>query len=415
MAGLGWTGTSPFGLQATLRQQVQDRIAQEQQGFNNDITTRELALREQQAQAQEADRQAALAERTQGLRDETAAKAIPLPGENISPDDYARTYAGTSSAPLFNPQVSLPATQTAGAMPLDASQPSAAITSAAPQRLTGRMVSAGTPAMQVDQQQKQNEDSLANDPTTPPAMKQFLRARQALPKGENIPYQVITEPNGPTKAIPRPVPVAGPHGPIYQDPAAAIGQPVYERPQQAPTVTIQTVDDQGNPITRVMPKAEAVGQDFAARPSSQDAQHTRANKETLGTLDQLDQAIENAKDLIGPGEGRVSNVEQMAGNADPRIQALGVKMKAAKMQVDHAITGSVRAGASPLMLQQWDNILANKITPEGLKAGVQAMREIIGGGSSAPAGMIEATDPQGQIHHAPAGTALPAGWKLVGK
>lgn len=103
--------------------------------------------------------------------------------------------------------------------------------------------------------------------------------------------------------------------------------------------------------------------------------------EAIDTLKQLDTAIDNAKDLIGPGEGRISNIEQMAGNADPKIQALGVKMKAAKMRVDHAITGSVRAGASPVLLQQWDNILANKITPEGLKAGVQAMREIIGGGA----------------------------------
>lgn len=148
----------------------------------------------------------------------------------------------------------------------------------------------------------------------------------------------------------------------------------------------------------------------AAPGAAQTATETRTKSEALDTLAQLDQAIENAKSMIGPGEGRISNLEQMAGNADPRIQALGVKMKAAKMRVDHAITGSVRAGASPVLLQQWDNILANKITPEGLKGGVQAMREIIGGGSGG--GTIRARDAQGVLHEAPAGTTLPTGWKL---
>jgi hypothetical protein len=110
------------------------------------------------------------------------------------------------------------------------------------------------------------------------------------------------------------------------------------------------------------------------------ATEAKTKTETLDTLKQLDAAIEDAKDKIGPGSGRVSNIEQMIGSADPKVQALGVKMKAAKMQFDHAITGSVRAGASPLLIQQWDNILANKVTPEGLKAGVQAMRELLGGG-----------------------------------
>lgn len=154
-------------------------------------------------------------------------------------------------------------------------------------------------------------------------------------------------------------------------------------------------DEKGNPIapmafdlnTGTARPIPGVGANRAAPGAAANAQHDRTNKETLDTLSQLDQAIDNAKDLIGPGQGRISNLEQMAGSADPRIQALGVKMKAAKMRVDHAVTGSVRAGASPMMMAQWDNILANKVTPEGLKAGVQAMREIIGGGAAtAPSG-----------------------------
>lgn len=122
------------------------------------------------------------------------------------------------------------------------------------------------------------------------------------------------------------------------------------------------------------------------------ATEAKTKTETLDTLKQLDAAIEAAKSKIGPGSGRVSNVEQMIGSADPTVQALGVKMKAAKMQFDHAITGSVRAGASPLLIKQWDNILGNQVTPEGLKAGVQAMRELLGGGTASASGIKSITE-----------------------
>jgi hypothetical protein len=131
------------------------------------------------------------------------------------------------------------------------------------------------------------------------------------------------------------------------------------------------------PIEGVTPQSTK-----AAPGAGQAAQGERAKTEALASLSQLDQAIEDAKDLVGPGAGRISSLEQMAGSADPRIQRLNAKMKAVKMQVDHAITGSVRAGASPKMMEQWDNILANKVDPAGLKAGVQAMREILGGGEA---------------------------------
>jgi hypothetical protein len=123
------------------------------------------------------------------------------------------------------------------------------------------------------------------------------------------------------------------------------------------------------------------------RPSpgaAQAAQHEQAKREALGSLDQLDQSIDAAASLIGPGSGRYSNLQQMVGSADPRIQALGTKMLLTKMQVDHAATGTVRAGASPQLLARWDNLLANKVTPAGLKAATQAMREILSqGGTSA--------------------------------
>lgn len=243
----------------------------------------------------------------------------------------------------------------------------------------------GNDAQRSAQEDKQKMTDLLNDPSTTPQVKQFLKMRGIMPKGENIPYQLITEPDGPMKAPRQPVQV-GPQG-IFTDPADAIGQPGYHAPQQPIVVQMPTGPGLLNRGTGVAtPVKDASGKDVGVRPSAQETEHTRTNKDALDTLSQLDQAIENAKDLIGPGQGRISSLEQMAGSADPRIQALNVKMKAAKMRVDHAITGSVRAGASPTLLAQWDNILANKVDPAGLKSGVQAMREILGGGAGAPSG-----------------------------
>lgn len=149
------------------------------------------------------------------------------------------------------------------------------------------------------------------------------------------------------------------------------------------TVVVQTVDDAGNPVTRIVPKT--ANTEFQRPASNQERQASASKHEALSSLDQLDQALEAAKDLIGPGAGRISSIQQMVGNPDPKIAALGTKMLLAKMQVDHAATGTVRAGASPQILARWDNILGNNQEYGSLKASVQAMREILGG-QAGPAG-----------------------------
>lgn len=111
-----------------------------------------------------------------------------------------------------------------------------------------------------------------------------------------------------------------------------------------------------------------------------------ARKDAIDTLGQLDQAIELAKDKIGPGAGRVSSLEQIIGNADPTVQALGTKLLLAKMKVDAGI-GGARAAASPALLARWDNLLAQKVTPEGLHSAVQAMREVLGGMNTSTSGV----------------------------
>lgn len=233
----------------------------------------------------------------------------------------------------------------------------------------------GTDAQRSGEEQKQLRGRLINNPDLTDRERLMINMENA---GLKVPANMEAKPT-----VRQPVQV-GPQG-IFTDPADAIGKPGYHAPQQP--IVVQTGNgpqllNRGQGTTTPIKEAGS-GATVTGPATASEKQAAQTKKETLDTLAQLDQAIENAKDLIGPGQGRISNLEQLAGSGDPRIQALNVKMKATKMRVDHAITGSVRSGASPTLLQQWDNILANKVTPEGLKAGVQAMREILGGGAAA--------------------------------
>lgn len=108
------------------------------------------------------------------------------------------------------------------------------------------------------------------------------------------------------------------------------------------------------------------------------AQQEQHKKEARSVLDRLDQDIETAKAKLGPTAGRVSDVEQWIGNGDPDLQRLGTNMMLAKMKVDAGL-GGMRAAASPQLLGRWDKLMGNNVTPEGLHATVQAMREMVGG------------------------------------
>ncbi len=134
-------------------------------------------------------------------------------------------------------------------------------------------------------------------------------------------------------------------------------------------------------------KGEGPSATKAAPGAAQDANQTRMVKEAVDSLGQVDKSLDAVKDLVGPFEGRGQTVEQMIGDADPKIQAFGTKLLLAKFRVDHAATGTARAGSSPAILAKWDNLLSQKVTYDGLKSALQAAREILqgSGGSSGPA------------------------------
>lgn len=191
--GLQWAGTAT-GAAGALRQIIMDRIAEHERQRTSGLEERRMILQEQEAAAREADRQAALNERMRTEKDTAAGKAAPtLKGTLISPESYKRTFSGTSSEDLFKPTQSLAATQTAGAMPLDQTAPSAAVTRQAPRTLTGYTGTGTADQQKADEEDAQVKAALA-DPNTPAPIKGFLRVRSMVPKGEPVPPQLFVQP-----------------------------------------------------------------------------------------------------------------------------------------------------------------------------------------------------------------------------
>lgn len=129
------------------------------------------------------------------------------------------------------------------------------------------------------------------------------------------------------------------------------------------------------------------GGSFHAPPGA--AAATKESAETAkarNVIKQVNDSLDTVKNLVGPAAGRGETVEQWLGTADPKIQAFGTKLLLAKMIIDKAVTGSARSGASAPLLARWDNFLGNKVSYEGMKSALQAADEIIGGGSTTPAG-----------------------------
>ncbi len=221
--GLGLQGAYGVqGMQGALRQRILDQLDAEKKAQELQIQQQDLLLRTREAAGREADRRAALAERAQVAHEATAAKAFPqLPlGGAIDAATYGNTYKDTAFESNFDPERTLPATRLTGGVPL----PTGALSgtgmgetpppaSASPQmppmappgvenvprRATGRMISQGTEAMQSKAADDAQVQQLLANPDTPPAVKQYLRVRTSLKGDAAVPYQLITEPNGPPK------------------------------------------------------------------------------------------------------------------------------------------------------------------------------------------------------------------------
>jgi hypothetical protein len=349
MGDLGLQGAyGAAGAADALRQLIKDRLIQQQVAFTQNRQTQEDArvaeehaanMRDRRATAQSLADQRAAAQHQ--MEETDAARIAPTLSVNQSlPTQIAGRLRSTMQAANMTENPALAQPNVSGMMQPDivpGQQPGA--------------VWKGTDAQRSAEDDKQKMADVLSNPDTPPAVKQFLQLRGIMPKGENIPYQLITEPNGPPKAARQPVQV-GPQG-IYTDPEKAIGQPAYHAPQQTATVTIQTVDENGNKVTKVVPKKDAIGQTFAGAPSGQTERQTKAAGFALGDAQAVNDQIDAAEKagLLGPSAGRI-NGQFLAGlvgsTGDPatdrRLGGLKAAIADLKTSYPMAISGTARGG-----------------------------------------------------------------------
>lgn len=189
--------------QQRLRQQILEQLSAA--ATQHAMSTEDQKLQiEKDRFAQEAADRALLRQQQGQAFNETLAEKTGAnlgAGPSIISPDLGKRFLNTSLAPLVSPDQTLPSTSMAAGSTLPGSESAStapAVTQNAPQ-LTGQLRFSGLPALNKQAADEATIAQMASDPKTPPAIRGFLQIRQALPKGENIDYHLITEPNGPPK------------------------------------------------------------------------------------------------------------------------------------------------------------------------------------------------------------------------
>jgi hypothetical protein len=285
-------------------------------------------------------------------------------GDNVTPEEMAQETAAGAPSSAYQKTPGQQVTQTAGMMPLiGASGPSASTTTtdkSSPLNEPSTIKFTGTQAQRLAAQKQTDAESKQPTPKSLQHVPVMFNGKPALASfdpesgGFSIGGQDVT---GKIQPIP---PSAGSNLPIVIQNAGGNGPAIVDRRSGT-----------GKPIID-----STTNQPYGAAPTAGQRDKAQAAKEGIAVLNHLDSYIDNAKDLIGPLGGRISDIEASVGNPDPRISALATSMMLAKMKVDAGI-GGMRAAASPQILARWDNILASKMTPENLHAAVKVMREML--------------------------------------
>lgn len=139
--------------------------------------------------------------------------------------------------------------------------------------------------------------------------------------------------------------------------------------------------------------------------------------ENLGVVEEI---LKRRPDLFGPVAGRMTEFKNKVGTSDPDIAALEAAQHQLGM-VQQGVHGMRSAqgmqGAVDAVMNGFHN------SPEAMQRALETVRSSAKTFSNAvgekgepgiggiPGWVIRARDPQGKLHEAPAGTALPAGWK----
>lgn len=173
------------------------------------------------------------------------------------------------------------------------------------------------------------------------------------------------------------------------------------------------------PGMKVAPGTKSVSADLKGATADEE-RRSDLSRNLNENLDQLDDILNRRPDLFGPMAGRLTAMREAVGTSDPDV----ARLKTIKEQLGMAVVGA-HAMRNASHVETAANAIVNGFnnSPEAIKAASAVARQSVATfqkdagdqpGSApkgAAGGMIRARDPSGVLHEAPAGTALPKGWK----
>lgn len=351
------------------------------EGFNEQYRQRQLANMDETTAYTKAQREAQTVETERKTR-EGNAKDTP-----IGPID-AKTAAGLPQNQIEDP--TLPSTMRGGAVPVaavapmtaaDATDDNSAPTPApaamakpaigpptptpAPAPTPGFLsqMNAAGPIMNKGNIDQQHMKTLMDDPTIDPEIKRMLNAipeeHRAGPIGEFIKGKLAANDqkyNTETKNIV----VKGAHGetlydgmavydPRAKNSAGSLGRytksgtndevlspeggHIEERkpPHDAPTVVMQTVDENGNSVNKIVPKV--AGTSYAAQPKGTLANRLESARAVVQTGNDITKKLTDPKFMatVGPVMGRYSSLADFVGNPPPEYAELAGQINSLAM------------------------------------------------------------------------------------
>jgi hypothetical protein len=147
-----------------------------------------------------------------------------------------------------------------------------------------------------------------------------------------------------------------------------------------------------------------------------------------GTLDQLAAAAKDIPSSQIPALNSIADWTKAATGSGPLAKYAAIALGSAD---DYSKVMSGGNGSDTSRMQAL-NLFKQNLSPEGRAGSIEGVRgsvnsQIVGrigknpvlqrmygdaGGAASPSSLVRARDPQGNLHQAPAGTALPKGWKL---
>ncbi len=376
MGDLGLQGAyASSAIQQLLRQRIAEQLAARQQAFQNDLALRGANRADQTLELQAEEHRLNRARQIQQERD-TAAAQVPLAmGDTIDQPAFQQTFAGTSTAPLFNQQTTLPATQIAGGATAPAlkgrllsageagdqegaaSQGSAQVSSA-PITTTGRLQYIGTPKQREEAELKTKQDRLLASPTLNPRERTAIEMETA---GLKVPPG------------------------MYEPKPAHVGDGNFTLPGVGPIVGVKTPDGRityrGQDVTdQVKP--------YVAPPTATatDSRLDRSYQYHRTALDKLAKPLEDQQQRMGR---LIETLNQGSPQADALVapelltvmaggQGSGLRMNEA--EISRVVGGRSKWESLKAAMQQWalDPAKANSITPEQraqMRALVSAVHE----------------------------------------